>query len=528
MHRPAAVLVGRAALIGAALLVAAPLRAATKIEGEYQLMAELRKSDRTYRWMWDSNNGDNGTFNNAQFRIFSAPRAGVEAFTKFEADWRTGDNGEPRPEFQFREAHLRFRKELRGNRGLDSYLFSRQDRFYVNTYLIPFVNGRGDAQGVRLDTWGFGGFNTALIAGDQSSQFNPANYSDPARYTPGQRDTATRNALLRTDDFYIARVRREFFADRRLRLGLTVNRFEGWTGLDSTSGPQPWRSVVGFDSRVRVGGADVSFEYGESRRPDEIRGGRAPKLTLFKRSLGIRLPDRAVAQAEIRSLKVGTPKFGFVNVTPGWWSRGPSYSNFVGGPGSDETGFFLNSYYLLPERAITYTNNLTWYGNKVNSRNATRELYNEIYVEFVNGFTGKSAYKRRDSYAPSGGVLRRTTSLSWFNEVQVESRLAWLRVQSKLQDIGRPERKQLFVIENSINLTMKTKVYSRYALGNDASILRKAIFTQLQYRPTDNMEMYLQYGPDYIGSGGSPVDEGNLAGSGDQFDVIKFILKGNF
>lgn len=525
MFRPAAALLACAVCCA---LAAAPSRAATKLEGEYQLMAELRKTDRTYRWDWDSNNGDNGTFNNAQFRIFSAPRGGIEVFTKFEADWRVGDNGEPRPEFQYREAHLRFRKEVSPTRGLDSYWFSRQDRFFVNTYLIPFVYGRGDAQGIRLDTWGFAGLNTTWIVGDQSSQFNPANYQDPTRFTPGQRDTAIRNAMLRTDDFYIVRLRREFLAEKKLRLGLTINRFEGWTGRDSTSGPQQWKSVVGFDSRLRVAGADVAFEYGESRPTLESGNGRAPELTVFKRSLGFRLPDRAVAQAEVRSIKLGTRRLGYLNVTPGWWSRGPGYTNAVGGPSTDETGFNLQSFYLLPERAITYTNNLLWYGNKVNSRNSTREIYNELYVEFVNGFTGKSAYRRRDTYAPSGGQLRRTTRLDWFNEVQVESRLAWLRVQSKLQDIGRPEHKQLFVIENSINLTQKTKVYSRFALGNDASILRKAIFTQLQYRPTGNMEMFLQYGPDYIGSGGSPVDEGNLAGSGDQFDVVKFILKGNF
>ncbi len=524
MLRPAAALLA-CAVCCATIALVRPALALTKLEGEYQLMADLRKTDRTYRWDWDSNNGDNGTYNNAQFRIFSAPRGGIEVFTKFEADWRPGDNGGVRPEFQYREAHLRFRKEMGRDRGVDSYLFSRQDRFFVNTYLIPFVYGRGDAQGIRLDTWGFGKLNTTFIVGDQSSQFNPANYGGLA---PAARDTAIRNALDRTDDFYIARLRREFLRENALRLGLTINRFEGWTGRDSTSGPQPWKSVVGFDSRLRVRGADVAFEYGESRPTFERGNGRAPKFTIGKKALGFRLPDRAVAQAEIRSLKLGTQKLGYVSVTPGWWSRGPGYQNAVGGPGSDETGFNLQSYYLLPERAITLTNNLLWYGNKVNSRNTTREIYNEMYVEFVNGFTGKSAYKRRDTYAPSGGVLRRTTRLDWFNEVQVESRLAWMRVQSKLQDIGRPEHKALFVIENSINLTQKTKVYSRFALGNDASILRKAIFAQLQYRPTGNAEMYLQYGPDYIGGGSNPVDEGNLAGSGDQFDVVKFILKGNF
>jgi hypothetical protein len=103
-----------------------------------------------------------------------------------------------------------------------------------------------------------------------------------------------------------------------------------------------------------------------------------------------------------------------------------------------------------------------------------------------------------------------------------------MRVQTKINGLGTPTAKQLFVMESSINLSQKTKVYNRFAFGNDPSILRKAIFTQLQYRPTGNMEMYLQYGPDYIGGGSMPVDEGNLNGSGDQRDIVKFILKGNF
>jgi hypothetical protein len=79
-----------------------------------------------------------------------------------------------------------------------------------------------------------------------------------------------------------------------------------------------------------------------------------------------------------------------------------------------------------------------------------------------------------------------------------------------------------------VNLTNTLKVYNRFAFGNDPSILRKAVFSQLQYRPTGNVEMYLQYGPDWIGNSPTPVDEGNLQGSGDQKDLVKFILKGYF
>jgi hypothetical protein len=40
--------------------------------------------------------------------------------------------------------------------------------------------------------------------------------------------------------------------------------------------------------------------------------------------------------------------------------------------------------------------------------------------------------------------------------------------------------------------------------------------------------MYLEYGPGYIGDDSTPVNDYDLAGSGDQRDVVKFILKGQF
>ncbi len=510
------------------LAVSAPLfparsDAATKLEGEYQLMGELRKTGRAFRWDWNSNEFD--TFNNAQLRLFSAPRPGVEAFLKAEAAYRPNDNSGARPEFQFREAHVRFRREM-GPRGMDAYLFSRQSRMWVDSYLIPYVFGRGDAQGVRLETWGFGRMNTTFIVADQSNQFNPADFAGLAPHQP--LDSIAAQRVQRTDDLYVVRLRREFLKENRLRVGITFNRFEGWAGRDSTSAPSPWTSVVGIDTRYRLGRTDLSLEYGESFPNHTTGNGRANEFTAFRKPLGFQLPDRSVLEAEIRSVQVGTPRTGYLSVAPRFWNRGPRYANTLGGPSTDATGFILDSYWLLPERAVTFTNRLVRYGNKVFSRNATREMYNELYVEFINGFTGKTYYRIRESYAPSGGVLRKDTRYEWFNEVQVESKLAWMRVQSKVRDIGRPERKQIFVIENSLNLTAKAKVYSRFAFGNDAAIQRKAIFTQLQYRPSNNMEMFLQYGPDYIGGGSNPVDEGNLVGSGDQFDVIKFILKGSF
>jgi hypothetical protein len=519
----------RAAVRALSLLVLAlgclapTVRAATKLEGDYQMMMDFRKNDRPYLWQFDSNSYD--VFDNIGFRLFSQPMTGVETFVKFEANYNPTDNNNAQPEFHYREAHMRFRKEF-GKRGFDSYVFSRQDRFYSNTYLIPWFYGRGDGQGIRLETWGYGKTNMTFVMADRSGEYDPSSFTD-VPHVP--RDSLAAQRILRTSDQYTFRLRREFFKDNRLRTGLSWARYETWMGRDSVSGAGPWNSIVGLDTRLRVMGADVAFEYGESRdvvvRPDSVR---APKFTVFRQPLPFRLPDRAVAQAEIRSIKLGTPRLGYLSVTPGWWSRGPKWQNAIGGPNGDETGVSVNSYYLLPERAMTYSNSLLWYGPRAYSHTETRQMYNELYIEFINGFTGKTSYRRTDTYRHAGPFTNRETHLDWFNELQVESRLSWLRIQSKVRDIGTADKKQLFVIENRLNLSQKTSIYNRFAFGNDPSVLRKGIFSQLAYRPTGNMEMFLQYGPDYIGGGSMPVDEGNLNGGGDQKDIVKFILKGNF
>jgi len=546
MSRRALRTLAAAAAVLCIVALASAARAATTLNGEYQLMMELRKNFRAFPWDWDSNDG--GTSAPARFWIVTQPAPGVEGFVKVYAQWRRGDNEFDRPDVQFDNAHLKSRREA-GPRGFEALLFSRQDRFNVNSYLLPLVYGRGDAQGLRFDTWGYGGTNLTLIAADQSGQLDPVGAANDYRgryfsndsyfnslpgYAIAPMDSLLAQRRLRTDDMYIARLRREFLKHGALRLGMTWNRAETWTGRDSVSAAGRFSSTAGFDSRVHLGSnlpivkdADIAVEYAQSF--PEPYDAPNPQLTFFKQPSPIRLSDRSATVAEVRSLQFGTSRTGYFKVTPQWWMRGSQYANALGGPStSDETGFRMEGYYLLPERAITYSNSIQWYGTKVQNRNRVREIYNELYVEFVNGFTGKTSYRRRDEFTQRGPFMTRNPHYSWFNELQVESRLAWMRVQSKIQDIGRPEEKQLVVVEERLNLTTRTKIYNRFSLANDPTVLRKAIFTQLQYRPTDNMELFVQYGPDDIGAGANPVDDGNLAGSGDQSDVFKVILKGSF
>ncbi len=511
-----------ASLISAALLVAAPARAATRLNGDYQLMLDLRKDQRFFPWDWYANSNENDT--PARLRLLSQPASGLEAFLEVEARWNSNDNGAARPEFQYRSAHLGFRRQLSAGSGFESWVFSRQDRFWVDNYLIPFVYGRGGSQGVRVNTWNPLGLNASFIVADYSDEFNPTSF--PANLP---RDSLAQQAVLRTDDAYILRLRKEFTRDQRLRLGFTYNHFEANQG-DSLNHQREHVAVQGYDARYRLLGADVSLEFGMSRSvtppvkfPDATNA-----VTFFKRPTGITLPERSVVQGEIRSVRLGSTRTGYLNITPIWWQRGPLWQNAIGGPNRDEKGFTLYSVYLLPERAITFTNTYRWYGNKATTRFDDHEHYNELYVEFVNGFTGKTYYRNHQTFRENAGLRIREVFNEWFAELQVESRLSRLVVEAKSKDIGRPEHKQLYSIENSVNLTNKLKVYNRFTFGNDASILRKGIFSQLQFRPSGNTELYLQYGPDYIGGGSVPVDEGNLQGSGDQADIVKLIVRGNF
>lgn len=503
------------------LMAAAPARAAiVKLEGEYQFQVDVRKQDRSFEWDFDSNNDD--TFNMMQFRLFSQPASGVEAFTKFEAEWNTGNNNFRRPRFQYREGHLRFRKDLDG-KGVDSYLFSRQDRFWVDNHLIRVVDGGpsndgGNAHGARVDLWGLlGKSNITLIASDFSSQSNPGSGSQPGAPVP-------------TDDAYIGRLRKEFFGGK-LRTGLTWNRKNTRFSGAARTVTQVWAG----DARYSLGNIDISLEYaqGKQRTPGEPFFSDTFRLSKFNfKDPTAALPDDSVIRGEIRSLRVGTPSTGYFNVAPNFWYLGPEFRNQLGDGNNDEVGYYINTWYLVPGRAITLTNNYVSYVKRRNQNRHVTEFLSEAYVEYVNGFTSKFFYRKRTTrdWFDDGAVTVRQEQDNddLFAEMQVENRLAWLRVQFRIRDIDTVFQKELSSIETSVNISSTLKIYNRYTFGDDPARSRKGLFSELQYRPRPNLEMFLAYGPFWIGGGSNPVFEGNLEGSADNKDLVRLIVKGTF
>lgn len=495
----------------------------TKLEGEYQLMLDARQRDRAYRWDFDFNNND--TWTGAQFRLFTVPFANTEAFIKFEGDYNNSSNNYLRPVFQYRESHLRYRWDKK-TWGADTYLFQRQNRFWFERHLIEIISpgqldDSGNAQGVRLDLWGLGDTKLTYLLSDYSGQSSPGTGS-------------AAGAPVGTDDAHALRLRREAFGDR-MRVGFTYGRRVDRQDADASSFQEVWAE----DLRLRLKqGVDLLVEYADSRargvaQHDE---GSFAWDHFSPRHLERWLPSDGELRAEVRTLRAGNPKFGYYNVVPSLWYIGPGYTNALenfnnnafGNGGSDEQGFFLNTWYLIPARAITLTAGYAARERLVFEQRETRRLYTEMYTEYRNGFTSKLAYIDRWDRVRGAVGSQITKNRDVFAEAQVETRLAWMRVQGKLKDSGTQFQKELASLETSVNLTRNVKLYSRFTFGNDPARLRKGIFSQIQYRPRGNMEVFLEYGPGWIGDSPNPVDDGDLAGSAEQVDLVKLIMKGTF
>ncbi len=523
LGRRASVAAGLAIVFG---VVTEPAEAAiTRLEGEYQLMLDARKTQRSYEWDFDFNNND--TWTGAQFRLLSSPFANTEAFLKFEADWNDRNNTR-RPVFQYRESHLYY--EWKHN-DLETgvRLFQRQDRYWVERHLIEIVNpgnltDGGNSQGVRIDLRDGTRTEANLIFSDFSGQSQP-------------NTGAEQGAPVGTDDAWVFRSRRELFGDR-LRAGFTYGRRNDREDNQADIGHN-FQEIWAGDFRFKFG-RDMSLllEYADSRSrgvPQHEEGSASLGDFTFGRP-DRWLPADSQLRMELRTLRVGNARTGYYNMVPLVWYIGRGYvnplENFNNNPfgdgGSDEQGFFLNTWYLVPARAITLTANYAARERRFFEDRQTRQFYAELYTEYVNGFTSKFAYFDKWDRVRSDRGPQITSNRDLFAEVQVETRLAWMRIQGKIKDIDTEFQKELASLETSVNLTSTLKLYSRYTFGNDPTRLRKGIFSQLQYRPRGNMEVFLEYGPSWIGDTPNPVDDGDLAGSAEQEEMLKFIIKGTF
>ncbi|MBN2169762.1 MAG: hypothetical protein JW819_00410 [Candidatus Krumholzibacteriota bacterium] len=498
------------------LAAAGPAGAATKLNGYWEAnLSGVRVNDE-YPWnVWRPNQY-------YELKLLSGIGGEGEVWVKFGGRWDAWNSPVPQPSLFLQEGHLKYRLD-RGDRGFESFLFARERRHWVGNHLLQLVNednvsDGNNGQGVRLDTWR-GPWNATYVLSDFSSQ-----------------DAHQTDAVARTDDVHILRL------TRRLD---DAGSYLGGTYLRKVYGPvralhtKQYNEVGALDALWVAGWADLSLEYAESRVPAEgladtgWNGAAWDHGTLGQGLEGF-LPRDGALRAEIRSFTVGDHRVGHYTVSAGYWRVGRDYRNYQGNDASDRVGHFFATYYRLPQRAVVY--NLDWgrerhcdaYVNSVDDADnplvtddPRQWLNQKIYVEFINGFKASLAHNRTDESFLGHDYDHH----DWLFELVVENKLAWLKTQFKIKDWETDDEKRIFGLETTINLSPAWKWYNRYMVASDAVEARQMLFTQLQYRPHDNLELFASYGPEWYGDWGELTNDADFESGGTMRDEFKLLAK---
>ncbi len=491
-------------LLFAALLKAGPIKMEGYLEGQFGRTYDSEE----YKWnMWDPNYY-------IETRFFSSPLKNAEVFFKIYADNDKGQDSYKNTgntESIFGEGHVQYRYERSGWGG-QGVLFTRESGHYwtdgsmlgiVNT---GSVNNDGNGQGARWDLWyPFGGSFTYVVSDFSSGE---------------------------GDDVHLMRYRQNL--SERLRFGVFYQRKNYSTGQE-----KEYNEVAAVDFHAGMGRYYLNTEFAWSDVPAEEdiqqRNDEYEDEDILKSNIALK--------GEFMGIRVGTAKLGYILLKPGGWSYGDTYRNYMGENKYNEYGYWLDTKYLVPNRAITLTVNYSAWQNHVPDTvyvtriapdgtfdtqkkevyNPTTNLYTEMYIEFVKGFKGKIYYNKKDEDYNN----TKYKHYDFFAELSVENRLAKLLTQFKIKDMGEDSEVQLTGVEVSVNLTDEWKFFMRGMIANDEEGSRHSIFGEIQYRLSGNTELYLQYGPSWWGQYGLVNDDGFSSG-GDMEKEVKLILKGWF
>jgi len=469
---------------------------AINMDGIYESQFGKTYESDAFKWnMWDPNFY-------LETRLHGNPVDKANFYLKFYADKDYSQSKQPLVVFS--EGNISFRDEKDGN-GFNATFFTRESKHYwldgsllgiINT---ESVNNNGNGQGMRFDLWHVQKGSMTYVFSDFSQGSG--------------------------DDIHLFRYRKLFFKDK-IHTGLFLQRKHY-----SSGDINDYNQVIAFDTKIRSGKYYFSTEFAISDVPSDSLVSQLGNnySNLFKSNVAIK--------SELIGFSIGNAKSGYWFFTPGFFSYGDTYRNYMGNNQSNSYGYWLNSYYLVPQKAITLTLNYSYSQKMVPDTIVAFEdvfyskeiidpitnIYAEIYMEFINGFKGKMAFNKKDENW-QGKLYKH---YDFFSEISVENSLAKLLGQFKIKDLGGTWEKYIAGMELSINFTDQWRFFTRGMIADDKVGSRFSLFTELQYKISGNMEMYLQYGPNNWGQYGL-VNDDSFSSSGDMKKEIKLIIKGWF
>lgn len=470
-----------------------------KMEGFYEGQYGRSYESDVFEWnIWEPNLY-------LETRLYGEPVNNSHFYIKFYTD-KDYYNSE-RPLAVLSEGHIGFQGDKNGN-GFRTTFFTRESQHYwLDGSMLGMINtssvdNGGNGQGVRFDFWHAYGGSVSYVFSDFSQDSG--------------------------DDIHLFRYRQSFM-NNKINTGLFFQRKHYPSGDIND-----YNQVIGYDLKVRAGKYYFTTEVAISDVPSDSLTSNLTssydKKEFFKSNFAIK--------SEARGFRIGNPKLGYWFFTPGVFSYGNTYRNYMGDDQSNRYGYWINSSYLVPERAITFMLNFSQSQKVIGDTTVVfldsfyseeeifdpeTNIYTGVYVEFINGFKGKISFNKKNEKWQ--GVHYR--HYDFFSELSVENRLAKLLGQFKIKDLGEVWEKHIMGIELSINLTEKWRFFTRGMIANDRSGSRYSVLTELKYSMSGNSELYFQYGPTNWGQYGLVDDEG-FSSSGMMRKELRLIIKGWF
>jgi hypothetical protein len=437
---------------------------ATMLEGYSEFFGELNGESRRWR------------LGNPQFlgelRVKSTPWLNTEAFLKIQGLSNKWDNERWENFFFMKEAHLKYR----GQR-IESYLFTGQDRFWLNEPLLNIVSNdiiKDDdygpkAQGIRADFWDTYGVTGTAFYSDKATPYydeaaGPRQPTGAAYATPDQ---------ISTDDYRGGRIKRSFIGDRML-LGSTYAR------KDYGSGTRDYDEVFAFDCELALGNLVKALSP----------LGRVTFVGEAGKNISGWLQDEEPYgwKVEVRDIRVGPLSFigSLSDYDENFYTLGLARGDIW--DDNDYHGHYLQADFRVPRKEINLKG---WrYRYKPHTFTSNKQPYEEtggeVYVRFLRGFTGKAEYKKH--------INKDGTWPNLFLEIAGENKLVRIRAQYRIKDMDSDYELTAYGFDANANLTDRWKFYARLLTVDEETEARETVFAQIQYTGWSSAEFFVEFG----------------------------------
>ncbi len=450
----------RVILILILLLNALNLNADISLNGAYEGSIDLYRDSNNYKWELSN------PWNRVELRLWTKPVDNGEFYIKTYGDsWNTVNNYERHDGFYLDETHIKY-KIGKSKDNIESYLFYREVKFWLGDPLLNLVNNDYDKWGDKSVS-GFTVDINGYLPGFYMKVFGARLYNSAV-------------------DGYGIRIYEKILKNI-LHFGAT-GTYKKWQGSVDN-----YNFVYAGDIWANILKTYLTVEFSQSKTPVILNNEE----------------DNIAYKIELRRTLdfASVGEFSLIGSYRDFGKNFRAYlsKDFDNNSKFDRKGFYFESKYKVPYRAITLLYHLD-YWRKHYQNYSVMDNYFEIYIKFIKGFRWKSSYQRYSEYDWDKVTITTLTGETktvdlidntwqhFFTQLEMENDLAYVKVQFKAKNMFTEYLKYLYGVEYSINITSKFKSLNRLIIADEIYRTRYTFFSQIQYRYSDNVNVYLGYG----------------------------------